>query len=358
MTPDSLLFFYCKATYTCGASVKQGLNRLKIRTTFQYKGESGTEHEVLIFDVKDTDRFIPDKQLTLERTVRIGEANTADSEANTADANTADSNTADANAPNESTIDNFLRHPDSESILDSFRKFLVPLDTPKVSAVQASVAQATTLILVSSALASASALETVCVAGSALSTRLSKNPAPPLLPRTSSGLLPELSLTDRTSLKAVDLYSNKPNKLENQPVPAVDQFLVANAGCGRGGLYVWHFDPKYLNVFHVALVATIVHEECPFYLLLKHQCYWFANLIFEALWIISGASGHAPKNPSRKETMEIYIPFRTPQGRASGRWRGIKVQAVEDYVLAKVVDKFQKREREELDKVNFESPPD
>jgi len=137
----------------------------------------------------------------------------------------------------------------------------------------------------------------------------------------------------------------------------VDRFLVDNAGCGRGGLYVRHFDPEYLNVFHVALVATIVHEECPFYLLLKHQCYWFANLIFEALWIISGASGHAPKNPSRKETMEIYIPFRTPQGRASGRWRGIKVQAVEDYVLAKVVDKFQKREREELDKVNFESPP-
>ena len=89
-----------------------------------------------------------------------------------------------------------------------------------------------------------------------------------------------------------------------------------------------------------------MHAERPDYVLLKDQCFWFANIMFEALWIISQSKGLAPTNPFKKEFTEIYIPsFEAPQGRLSGRYRGIKVSAVEDHLLATIVAKFWEQEK-------------
>jgi hypothetical protein len=45
-----------------------------------------------------------------------------------------------------------------------------------------------------------------------------------------------------------------------------------------------------------------------------------------------------------------------PQGKSTSCFRGIKVSAVEEFLLATICDKFWKREREEIAKVILPSP--
>jgi len=53
----------------------------------------------------------------------------------------------------------------------------------------------------------------------------------------------------------------------------------------------------------------------------------------------------------------VFMPFSyLPGGKVSGRFRGVKVSAIEDFVLATVCDSFRKRYDEEMVKVSSHSP--
>lgn len=59
----------------------------------------------------------------------------------------------------------------------------------------------------------------------------------------------------------------------------------------------------------------------------------------------------------RKKTGVVFMPFSYPPGgKVSGRFQGIKVSAIEDFVLATVCDLFHKQYNVEVAKVSSHSP--
>ena len=49
------------------------------------------------------------------------------------------------------------------------------------------------------------------------------------------------------------------------------------------GKTIRQYDPVGLTLFHLVLLALVVHKLAPIYSLFESQCYWFANIIFDVI---------------------------------------------------------------------------
>jgi hypothetical protein len=72
------------------------------------------------------------------------------------------------------------------------------------------------------------------------------------------------------------------------------------------GKSVQQYDPKGLTLFHLVLLALIVHQLAPSYSLFESQCYWFANIIFEV--IVAVYPSRSQHHPDPVKGPHILLP--------------------------------------------------
>ena len=121
--------------------------------------------------------------------------------------------------------------------------------------------------------------------------------------------------------------------------------FLSTMGLGMGH-NAWSHKPEKLNLLELIVLVCVVHNERPLYSILGDQCYWFANLTLSALQLLFPSADPVSNNNSalkKKKTGVVFMPFSyLPGGKVAGRFRVVKVSAVEDFVLATVCDMFQK----------------
>jgi hypothetical protein len=74
------------------------------------------------------------------------------------------------------------------------------------------------------------------------------------------------------------------NSLDQQPSPALDQFLGQHyTRLARWtGTTLQHFKPKNLTFFKLVVLAHVVHRQYPHYTCLRKNCIFYASLIYDA----------------------------------------------------------------------------
>ena len=244
-------------------------------TSMRFKKSKITpaEHEFLTSKVKDMDRVMG---FILERTV------------------------SDI-LPDDAIIDRFLNHPDSKSML---HKILQSIQTIPPSAIAAASIIAVPML-------APSALPAVIIP-----LALSSSLEPPLplmdegrntkashLPLTSSAtVLSEDSYFDQASLAMAEILQvvsdsqvgySLSKSLNNSKPPknarANDRILGEDwlkEEPFKSVVDLGEFQPKVLKMFHMVLLAHVVHVQYPLYVLFLSQCYWFACIVFTATQII------------------------------------------------------------------------
>ena len=124
-----------------------------------------------------------------------------------------------------------------------------------------------------------------------------------IFPTISDIMVPQYSASKQVTMAIVHtlqvminsppacLVSDSLNTLPSKDTHANDWFvgsdlltLVDYSRSNRTDLT--SFQPKMLTVYHLALLAHVVHLQYPIYLLFKDQCYWFASLVYYATQII------------------------------------------------------------------------
>jgi len=134
-----------------------------------------------------------------------------------------------------------------------------------------------------------------------------------------------------------------------------DRFLgekylgTASFGMGHNASTV---QPNQFNMLGLVLMACVVNQERLLYSILGDQCFWFANIMLTAIQLLFEPSS-INRNESRRQEGAVFMPFSyLPGGKVSGRFRGVKVSAIEDLVLAHVCAAFLKRYNEEITTVS------
>src|SRR6266511_3263678 len=127
----------------------------------------------------------------------------------------------------------------------------------------------------------------------------------------------------------------------------------------------WVFCPLNLTVFHLALLAHIIHQQYPIYSLFKRNCFWFTALIFATAKILDKMLHQGPHEyPGDLEDLEVpevprgmidmifLLLFLYAPG-TTGRWMGFKVCEVKSILASHIVDLFLIELQEHEFKVNF-----
>jgi hypothetical protein len=118
----------------------------------------------------------------------------------------------------------------------------------------------------------------------------------------------------------VECYVPVPKSLVTSEPPwdarANDMFLGRDILRNRkynmqSGTQLGEFRPTSLTLFHLALLAHIVHVEYPLYSLFKSQCYWFASTVFSAAQIIDKdlSRGSIPTGGPMRQGMKNLMTF-------------------------------------------------
>jgi hypothetical protein len=191
----------------------------------------------------------------------------------------------------------------------------------------------------------------------------SPNSSPDLLPSSSLSMeIESLTLVDRSTVsltESADLVSDSiSHKTDN--TPAVDIFLGANSTMRRKykrAETIQRIKPKGLKLFQLVLLAHIVHELYPEYLLLRRQCFFFASVI---VYTVEARFGTLAIDDDDLDEGESENPSEipdTPDLNKSGRWRGFKVHVLEKGVIDKLIARYNEDYSQKIRKVcNAQSP--
>jgi hypothetical protein len=193
---------------------------------------------------------------------------------------------------------------------------------------------------------------------------------------STSAYVPRMTLVDQiSSTLAGAAAASLPSQSSSSNV-ARDQVTGASgldpAEC------IKRFKPQGLALFDLVLLALVLHEEFPFYTLFRNQCYFFANVLFQAIvqmYSLSPSSStslpsgldlqdtHNPgpdpvpvpttaKNPPKDANILILpLDFHGNIGRCMGIM--INDPIVISTVVAILMGKFKTRLRSQIDKVIF-----
>ena len=310
---------------------------------FRKTKKNPSEHEFLDFEVADHTGTIP---FILERTVSMDDLN--------------------ANQPNNTTVDQFLNHPHSKKLLNVILNSFGGISPSVVAAATAvalpilgSAAVIPAIIHLPLSLTQTSESQTLLP----LTTESKTSPSSYT---SAANMAPEYSLVDQASMAMAALLHAVSNSgtgkymsrsLDNSKpfsdARAVDQFLGGDRLYTDGyisGVQIGHFKPRHLKLFHLALLAHVVHIEYPLYALFLNQCYWFTSTVYYAAQVIDYDLSHnalsgLPKYLStfaddEKDDDEIFLPFHLFIAEGAGRWKGIRISGCKRVVLSSIVHKF------------------
>ena len=106
--------------------------------------------------------------------------------------------------------------------------------------------------------------------------------------------------------------------LEKQDYPTTDQFMgEAFVDCYASWQCIQQIKPRGLTFFQLVLLAHVVHMLAPNYMSLKDNCYWYLNMVFDA---ITGHFGvDLTSEDTRRENRYTYDPT------MPGHWRGMLI---------------------------------
>ena len=319
-------------------------------TTLGFKKTKHTpsEHEFLLFQVPENDKVM---NFILERTVSM-----------------------ESNDIEDATIDAFLGHADSKKMMKAIVRDIgsIPPSTAAVAvAVAASALAANPSVIPALLVTPVIPLVLSSRSSSPCLPLMDEGPSSSHLPRTSSAtILPEYSLVDQASMAMAELlqvftdsrvgyYVLKSSNKSKPDGQAQDEFVGGDKLSSNEyklGVHLGEFRPKNLNLFHLALLAHVVHVQNPLYALFKSQCYWFASTVFYAAQIIDrdlSATTHLAgisldnSDASSKENDMIFLPFHLYMPKEAGRWKGIRISGCKQVVLSTVVKRF----HEQLDEI-------
>ena len=190
--------------------------------------------------------------------------------------------------------------------------------------------------------------------GSSTSTSTSTpTPTPTSYPPLS--FLPQHSVTEALSLATVDALHAVSDSLEKDgKLPAFDRLsgesyiLRHRYGSGKNARQI---KPNNLKMFEFILLASVVHGFAPYYSRLKNNCYWFSNMMIDAIIELFGLDNSiSPEDATRTTT---YTPIDTHLASISGRWKGYKVSHTKPEELSAVIRKFKEAHTAVLSKVKI-----
>lgn len=315
------------------------------------KSNLGVQHEFTINEVED-------ERLILERTVLpVG----PESEPN--------------NDLDDNTVEQFITHPLGMKVLEAVRDTIRTIPTPLLVA-GASGAIVAPLLMKDSMLPLILIPSlTASISGSApLSS--SQDPLPLMDEGRNSSFMPPPTVASTTVVPQYQYYQKVTmtiavslqsiidsdparfvSKSLNKPIPpkeapANDRFvgsdILKHPGyCDETRLDLTFFEPKVMTVYHLAILARVVHLMFPLYSLFKDQCYWFASLIFYAAQIIDWDLAYSRLRPENYPNFgsrmdDFFFPLKLSHSKEAGCWRGIRVTGPKRVVLVAVVERFHK----------------
>jgi hypothetical protein len=296
MTTDTQSFLnqYLHMILLSDQSPEHTINRFMVKSVTLNKHTSSTsQHEYLTFEIFDSCREVPDTYLLfLERTPSSIELDTS----------------------------YFSNHADSSEILDDILG---------------------------------------CLVDPSSSTR-PPNPNEshedlPLLDTSLSSSTSSFSrVVDAASLASTQAIHQSGNiVLKSTIVRANDQFLLgkhARATHGNG-LIVRQLQPPGLTLFHLIVLAITVHNHDPLYSLLKRQCFWYANTIYDV--ILNTYPCITNSTEGDEMIHEVRLPPNEYLPDLAGRWMGVRVSSISATLIRLMKVKFQSSYSEELSNVCF-----
>jgi len=107
--------------------------------------------------------------------------------------------------------------------------------------------------------------------------------------------------------------------------------------------------PNNLKLFEFLLVAKVVHDFAPFYSHLKKNCYWFCNIIIDAIIKIFGLDNSI--DPADNVRTAQYSLINPHQSEISGRWKGWKVSHTKPEDLSMIIRDFKKAHTDVISQV-------
>lgn len=294
----------------------KALARFKVKDVSVKKRNIGPRHEFILITVEDKQDGI-DRIFILDRTV--GPENVASDDIE------------------EGFVRKFLEHDLRREIFPALLRTLTPSTIVGAGVAFGSAA------LISPALAAATVPLSLGATLHSSSDPLTKSP--------TIFDLPTLRITDAfafLSNLSVSEASSKSLNTPNKRASANDRWLgSANAetvefGAAQGART---FDAHNLNLFHLALLADIVHTEYPIYSLFKRNCYWFSGIVYLAAREIDKIFSSRTDFP--RDTDDVgnekdlfYVPFNLYMPDLAGRWLGFKVLEVEKVLVKHIVKLF------------------
>jgi hypothetical protein len=256
----------------------------------------------------------------------------------------------------QNIIHAFFNHPDCKIILDTILYSLHSTQTAIAVAGAAAVTAGLSIPSVASI-----ALPISLVSSYVSSSSRLRSP----LPFTSQTSEPPNSIIDGVSLSVFGVFhhlsqlelprsaSNASKSLKPRKGASADDRWSAGAKFNtpeyKSDPVRPIFHPRNLYIFHMALLAKVVHSQYPIYSLFKRNCYWFALLIYLAAKIIDDILGTGKDSVSEDQVDDsqddemtdfFFVPFYLYAAGIAGRWMGFKVCEVKDVVLGRIVRLF------------------
>lgn len=155
---------------------------------------------------------------------------------------------------------------------------------------------------------------------------------------------PQNSLGDTISLSATKVSLAVSESLDKggDKMGACDRMLGESAitrrryGIGRNARQI---KPNNLTLFELAVLAEAVHDFASDYSYLERNCYWFCNMVVDAIIEIFHVDDSVDPKDGR---ICQYKPIDPYQSDISGRWRGWKISQTDPTELSKIVHDFKK----------------
>ena len=133
-------------------------------------------------------------------------------------------------------------------------------------------------------------------------------------------------MTTKAAQKISEIKDNSPSGLSTGAIDKLlGQGLTFNAryACSENTRVL---KPKNLSLFDLVILAETVHNHAPSYSIVGKNCYWYANIVFDAC-------------------VELFPPdddFDIQDKGKAGRIRGVKVIETDKDELALVLHKYKK----------------
>jgi len=303
--------YLCDKGVTSSTDFAKAETRFKVESVSVLKRNVGPGHEFLHVAVRDGEEH-KDRSFILEKAVNEVE-----------------------NDPNEGIIEGFFDHEDGMKVFVAVLEALLDIPTSIIAPGAAVVAGPAGL--------SVSALGSPIVP---LATTFVDEPS-------SDSVIDQVSLnvtrildffSERYSFRRVQKTLPKPNNAHGDDRwRAGDKIGFPEYGIVQG---TFAFKPKHLNLLHMSMLATVVHNEFSLYSLFQNNCFWASYIAYICAKVIDFTIVYRPNLdlPGLEDLADskdligmFYMPFQLYMPSVAGHYMGFKVSQVQKIVVHRIV---------------------